>query len=131
MSVRNFQFLTPSVARIAYEQIVAWHIFRRNSSVIDDVIVAKPWEFLDSTLKGAGVDPELLQKAGFCTINHETIDNCGSTNYSRDEYTYTVDMRKLYEFAQTPLHALASQAQADQNSSARTLRMPKLPFKKP
>lgn len=110
----SYSYMTPSVARMAYEQITAWYVAKcekeaaehggtADTGTIPETITAQHWDFLGSRLQSAGIDPELLEKAGLATIERETVHNCGMTNYSRDEYTYTVNMRGLYELALQPL----------------------------
>lgn len=115
----KYSYLTPSVARMAYEQIVAWYLKKKLKDGADcsipETISADHWEHMASTLKSAGINPELLEQAGLATIERETVHNCGMTNYSRDEYTYTVNMRDLYEFAQQPLQPPGASPTAAKN----------------
>lgn len=111
----EYQYLTPAVARIAYEQVVAWwqaEDGKDEQGGIPDRIAPNNEIRFKSMLTQAGIDIRLLEKAGILQVERETVHNCGMTNYSRDEEHYVLDVLALYAFATREVPAPASVAAA-------------------
>lgn len=100
----KYTYLTPSVARIAYEQIVANLQSERGANAkIPTTLSPQNDVRFAAVLREAGIQIELLEKAGIISVKREEVHNCGMTNYSRTDERYTVDMEKLFELANQPL----------------------------
>ena len=101
-----FHYLTPAVAKIAYEQIIAHMQEERGANAkIPTKLAPKNHVRFAGILKSAGIEIEMLEKAGVVKVHREEQHNCGMTGYSRTDERYTVDMTKLYEIASQSLPA--------------------------
>lgn len=128
----DYEFFTPAVARIAYEQITAWQLQELKLSSVPDEFSPGNEQRFAYILAKAGIRVKLLEDAGICTVERRAADLHGS-NWGDPWYdVYVVNMRKLYEYAQQSMPAPDSvNAAAFGNNGKRTVRAPQLKFPKP
>ena len=106
MQNRDYQYFTPMVARMAYEQIAANHLAEHGAdAAIPAKLVPQNHIRFASILKCAGITTDLLEKAGVITVKREELHDCGMTGYSRTDEYYTVDMLKLNQLASEAMPA--------------------------
>lgn len=131
MDKTDYVFLTPAVARIAYEQIVAWQRQELNLTTIPDEFSPANEQRLAHILRRAGINIKLLQDAGICRVERTPADLHGSNWGDPWHDAFIVDMRKLFEFSQQAMPAPDSYTAADNDNGKRTIKAPRLKFPKP
>lgn len=108
-----YSYLTPAVARIAYEQTVA---FYREKWGFDAPIPATVEPHGNSrfafVMDKAGIDIALLVQAGIATVEHVHYSGAGLTGYGGTDTYYTINMTKLYALSQENMPAPAMPAAA-------------------
>ena len=131
MDKPDYVFLTPAVARIAYEQIVAWQQQELKLQSIPDHFCPDNEQRLVHILRRAGIHIKLLQDAGICRVERQPADLHGSNWGDPWHDVFIVDMRKLFEFSQQAMPAPDSYVKAHNDNGNRTLKAPRLKFPKP
>ena len=131
MDRTDYVFLTPSVARIAYEQIVAWQQRELKIDTVPDYFTPENEQRLAHILRRAGINIILLQDAGICRVERLPADLHGSNWGDPWRDVFIVDMRKLFELSQHAVPAPESYTTAENDNGSRTIKAPRLKFPKP
>jgi hypothetical protein len=92
-------FLTPGLAKTAYEQIAAWAQKEEGMKEIPAVVKTDSLR-LKFVLSCVGVNFDLLKSAGVADVKNKRETGCGMTGYTREYQETVIDMKALYKLAQ-------------------------------